>query len=58
MAIYCPKREERIFPEVCMKICPNQWEKRLNMRADDSLYCHFSGVAERKLEEWKKKKLN
>jgi len=50
MAHYCPKKEQRIFPEICKVLCPNEWERRIQMNPEGSIECGFK-TAEMKRSE-------
>lgn len=41
MPHYCPKKEQRIYPEVCKALCPNDWERRLMMEGEGLIFCTF-----------------
>jgi hypothetical protein len=50
MPHFCPKKQYRIFPEVCRRLCPNDWESRIDVGPDGSLDCKFKTDKTRRLE--------
>lgn len=53
MPHFCPKRDQRIFPEVCKKLCPTQWETHLKVASNGFIICVFKNSMDKKIESRK-----
>ncbi len=51
----CPKKQQRLFLEVCKALCPTSYLDRLDMRADGRIVCKFAPESEKRIRRHNEK---